>query len=301
MTSDNQAKPRRITIPFLIDVVLVSAADHILKIEESDAIDRLHSFNTTQLPGWVKFYFRATKFHDAERDLWFSPLEPASTPDYAKRLAYIEEKVNLGYSAEDVQHIASLLQNDAADDELSHAMVQVVNKRFFGAEIPHEICQAAGDTLKSLGDSLNPGKYKRGREGQKTVMAYCEHHLPKDVHILDIGHNIGEVVQVTTGALRALKANLDQSVETTFTKTHTLTEQVPRIAVKASTLGGLLSKPTTPGKTVFIYKISKAAAETGDLNFTFGSGSDDRQCVFRDFFMNFMTDVQQALKETAPA
>ncbi|MDJ0531650.1 MAG: hypothetical protein QNJ70_03990 [Xenococcaceae cyanobacterium MO_207.B15] len=65
-------------------------------------------------------------------------------------------------------------------------------------------------------------------------MSYCEHSLPKDVHILDVGHNIGEVVQAAAGSLKTLKNNLDKPVEDVFTE-YAPTPQVPRIAVKAST------------------------------------------------------------------
>ena len=123
-------------------------------------------------------------------------------------------------------------------------------------------------------------------------------HLDKDVHILDVGHNIGEVVQATAGALRILKANLDKPVEAIFTA-HAPTPQVPRIAVRTSKLGGLLWFPVRAGKTVVIFKVGKAAARTGNLFFTFGAGSSDRACVFKDFFLCFMKDLQRELRGEA--
>ncbi|MEM7033475.1 MAG: hypothetical protein AAF629_28245 [Chloroflexota bacterium] len=293
--TNNNAPPKRITIPFLIDLVIVSTEEHIRKVEQSEATDRLHVFETSALPWWVKFYFKATKFHDVERDLWFCPFEPTSNPDYVRRRMYLQEQVDHGYSSEDVQHIAGLLRSDVPDEVLAHAMVQVVNKRFFGEEIPQSMSQIAGDTLTDVEQAILPWKYSRGRVAQKSVMDYCEKHLADNVHILDIGHNIGEVVQTTAGALRILKENLNQQVETIFTN-HPLTPEVPRIAVKASTIDGLLRQPTTPGKTIFICKIGKAAAETGNLDFTFGTGEAERACVFKDFFVAFMTDVQCELK-----
>ena len=128
--------PLRITIPFLIDIIIVSDPDQIKKIENSGDVDRLHSYDTNSLPLWVKFYFRSTKFHDDERDLWFCPFEPTSNPTYQPRRAYLEEKTATGYSQEDVKEIAQLLRTGASDDVLAHAMVQVVNKRFFEQEIP---------------------------------------------------------------------------------------------------------------------------------------------------------------------
>ena len=295
--AESVLKPVRINIPFLIDVILVSEPEQIKKIETSGDVDRLHAYETKSLPWWVKFYFRATKFHDDERDLWFCPLESASNPTYRPRRAYLEEKVAENYSQEDVKKIAELLKTNASDEVLTHEMVQVVNRRFFGEEIPLSITKASNDTLNNFIDAIFPWKYKRAREAQKEIMNYCEHHLAKNVHILDIGHNIGEVVQATAGSLKILKDNLDKPIEEIFT-THAPTPQVPRIAIKSSTFDGLLSSPTTPGKTVLIFNVGKAAAKTRDLFFSFGSGSPDRACVFKDFFIAFMTDLQQELRES---
>ena len=70
----------RIRIPYLIDVIFVSDPEQIKRIEASGDVDRLHRYATVALPWWVRFYFRATRFHDAARDLWFLALEPASDP-----------------------------------------------------------------------------------------------------------------------------------------------------------------------------------------------------------------------------
>ena len=116
----------------------------------------------------------------------------------------------------------------------------------------------------------------------------------KDVHILDVGHNIGEVVQATAGSLQVLKNNQHRSVEDIFTE-HAPTEQVPRIAVRPSTFSGLLATPISPGETVIIFKIAEAAAKTKDIAFTFGTGESERACVFKDFFLNFMNDLKTEL------
>jgi hypothetical protein len=126
------------------------------------------------------------------------------------------------------------------------------------------------------------------------MMQYCARTLPPGVHLVDAGHNIGEVVQATAGSLKTLKNNLDQPIDKIFTA-HPPTPQVTRIAVKASTLGGILSSPTTPGKTVVIFKVGKAATQTQDLLFTFGAGRSERSCVFKDFFVSFMSDLQKEL------
>jgi hypothetical protein len=289
-------KPLRIKIPFLIDVIIVSDPVQIRLIEKSGAVDRLHSYDTNSLPWWVKFYFSSTKFHDNQRDLWFCPFESTNNSTYYSRLAYLEEKVALGYQPEDVKQIAELLRTNASDEVLAQAMVQVVNRRFFDRDIPLEITREAKDTVQKLTEAILPWKYMRGKKAQQKIMAYCEHSLPQDVHILDVGHNIGEVVQATTGGLRKLKDNLDQPIEQIFT-THAPTPQVPRIAIKSSTFDGMLRSPTTPGKTVLLLMIGKAAAQIHDISFTFSTGSSERECVFKDFFLQFMADLQQELKQ----
>jgi hypothetical protein len=288
--------PLRLKIPLLFDILFVSDPEHIRQIETSGEVDRIHRYETAALPWWVTFFFKATKFHDGTRDLWFCPLESTSNPSYSRRRAYLEAKVASGYSEGDVHKMAELLTANAADEELAHAMVQIVNHRFFAQEVPLPITQAAKYTLQNLGEAVWPWKYRRGRTSQQQIMDYCARTLPQDVHILDVGHNIGEVVQATAGALRRLKGNLDRPVEEIFT-THAPTPQVLRIATAASTFDGLLWLPTHAGHTIIILKIGRAAAQTGDILFTFSTGGTDRACVFKEFFLNFMQDLQRVLKE----
>ena len=291
-------KPRRITLPFLLDVVIVSDAAQIRQIEKSGDVDRLHAYATKALPKWVQLYFRSTKFHDAERDLWFCPFEASFDPTYPTRRAYLQAKSDEGYRQSDVERIAHLLQTNADDDVLVHEMVQIVNRRFFGKDIPPEMSEAAKHTVQRLTEAIIPMNYEQGVQAQTKLMNYCAHNLPEEVHILDVGHNIGEVVQATAGALKKLKQNINRSVEDIFTE-HAPTEQVPRIAVRSSTFDGLLDAPIKPGETVVIFKIAEAAAKTKDIWFTFGTGDAERACVFKDFFISFMHDLQQALKTEA--
>ena len=290
-----EQKPSRIKIPFLLDIVTVSDPEQIRQIETSGDVDRLHAYPTKELPWWVQFYFRSTKFHDHNRDLWFCPFEPTCEPTYPERRAYLEEKAAEGYSQADVQRIAQLLTTHATDDVLAHEMVQIVNKRFFQESIPHEITETAKYTVQEFTEAIVPPKYEQGVQSQAKIMNYCEHALPKDVHILDVGHNIGEVVQATAGSLKILQKNLHRPVEEIFTE-HAPTAQVPRIAVRSSTFDGLLDSPIKPKETIIIMKIAEAAAETQDIGFTFGTGDAERACVFKDFFLDFMKDLQTALK-----
>ncbi len=288
-------KPSRLTIPFLLDLVTVSDPEQIRRIEASGDVDRLHAYPTQDLPWWVQVYFRSTKFHDKNRDLWFCPFEPSFEPTYPQRRAYLEEKSNEGYSQADVQKIAALLKANVADDVLAYEMVQIVNQRFFGRAVPTEIAEAAKHTVQDFTGAVVPPNYAQGVKSQTQIMNYCEHALPKGVHILDVGHNIGEVVQATAGSLRRLQENVDRPIEDIFTE-FAPTAQVPRIAVRSSTLDGLLASPIAPGKTVIIFKVAEAAAKTKNIWFTFGTGDSDRACVFKDFFLNFMRDLQIALK-----
>lgn len=296
MFNATNSKPLRIRIPFVVDVIIVSNPETIRQMETSGDIDRLHVYDTASLPWWVKLYFPSTKFHDSQRDLWFCPFESTSNPTYQPRREYLEAKVATRYSQDDVKKIAELLRTNASDEVLAHEMVQVVNRRFFEKDIPEEMTQTAKYTVQEFTEALLPWKYLKGRKSQQKIMNYCEKNLGKDVHILDVGHNIGEVVQATAGSLRILKDNLDRPIEEIFSE-NAPTRQVPRIAVKSSTFDGLLSSPIVPGKTVVLFLIANAAAKTHDISFTFGTGSSERACVFKDFFLSFMQDLQQELKQ----
>ena len=288
--------PLRIRIPYVIDVILVSDPDQIKRIEGSGDVDRLHRYDTAALPWWVRLYFRATKFHDEERDLWFLPFESTADPDYDTRRAYLRQKVSTGYSQEDVKRIARLLQTNASEDVLAYEMAQIVNRRFLGEEIPRSITEEAKHTLQRFGEAIPPWRYVAARKSQKRIMTYCAQRLPPGVHTLDVAHNIGEVVQTAARTLRTLKADPGKPVEEILTS-DAPTPQVPRIAVRSSTFGGLLLFPTRPRETVILFQIGRAAAKTKDLFFTFGTGRSERACVFMDFFLAFARDVQTVLKE----
>jgi hypothetical protein len=193
-----------------------------------------------------------------------------------------------------VTHIADLLVSGVSDTLLAQAMVQVGDKRFFGKEIPPDICAAAKNTLQTLPEVALPWKYIRAVRSREAILEFCERSVEPGIHLLDVGHNIGEVVQSSTTALRHLDQNLDRPIEETFTR-YAPTAQVPRIAVRASRLDGLLRSPTTPGKTILILKNDQAAAQIGDLFYTFGTGKPERSCVFMGFFLDFMKELQVEL------
>ncbi|HSQ61384.1 MAG TPA: hypothetical protein VLT84_13345, partial [Acidobacteriota bacterium] len=79
------AAPKRVSLPGVCDIVFVSDPGQIRRVEESGDVDRLHRYETRELPWWIRRFFRATKFHHDRRDLWFCPMEPASNPTYAPR------------------------------------------------------------------------------------------------------------------------------------------------------------------------------------------------------------------------
>lgn len=288
--------PLRIWIPYVLDVIVVSDPDQIRRIEASGDVDRLHRYETAVLPWWVRLFFAATKFHDAERDLWFLPFEPTTDPTYAPRRAYLQREVAKGYTQEDVARIAGLVHANADEAVLAYEMVQVINRRFLGEEIPQSITEDAKRTVQSFGQALLPWRYVAARRAQRRIMAHCAGRLPPDVHVLDVAHNIGEVVQTAAHALKTLQANVGKSVDEIFTS-HAPTRQVPRIAVRSSTLDGLLLFPTRARQTVILFKIAKAAATAKDLFFTFGTGRSERACVFMEFFLAFARDLQNALRE----
>jgi hypothetical protein len=289
---------RRITIRSLVDVIVVSKPEHITCIEGSGKVDRLHKYGTKSVPFWAKTFFKATRFYDFKRDQWFLSLESNTIGEYGERYESVSAKVRDWYTQEDVETIADLLEAKADDETLARAITQVVNRRFFGQDVPPPITRAAERTLQKMGETLCPWKYFRGRAAQKRIMAYCAKTLDGNMNLVDIGHNIGATVQTATVALRRLQKHLNERVEDIFTE-DALTPVVPRIATEATDFNGLLRSDTTPGKTVLIYQIEKAAAESGEISFTFGAGLPARQCVFKDFFLAFMNDLKATLNDGA--
>jgi hypothetical protein len=288
--------PLRIYIPYVIDVIMVSDPEHIKRIEASGDVDRLHKYATASLPWWVRRYFRATRFHDDERDSWFLAFEASSDASYARRRTYLEDKLSTGYTPGDVDRIARLLLARADRDIVAYEMVQVVNRRFFGGEIPLRVTKGARHLLRRVGQAILPWKYLRARRWRKQIADQCARSIAGDVHLVDVVHNISQIVQATARGLEILRDNLDKPVAEIFTSHH-LTPDVPRIAVRSSKLDNLLLFPTRPAKTVVIFKIGKAAAKTRDLLFTFSTGRPERACVFQGFFLAFMRDLQQALRK----
>lgn len=97
-SSQSSSKPRRIAIPRLLDLIIVTDPEQIKRIDTSGEVDRLHAYDTVSLLWWVRFYFKGTKFHDNERDLWFCPFEPTSNSSYQPKRDYLEEKVATSFN-----------------------------------------------------------------------------------------------------------------------------------------------------------------------------------------------------------
>ena len=211
------------------------------------------------------------------------------TPPTPGVSADLREKVEAGYTPGDVKTIADLLIANVDDETLSQAMVQVVNRRFFGQEIPPPITRAAKNTLQKLGQAVFPWKYKLAIQSREQIMEFCERTLEKKVHILDVGHNIGEVVQATAGAAPSEGEPRPAHRGNLYTIWPHRSGSPDRHT--ASKLDGLLWF-TSPRQTVVILKVAKAAATSHDLYFTFGTGKPERACVFMPFFLAFMKDLQ---------
>ena len=145
-----------------------------------------------------------------------------------------------------------------------------------------------------------PWKYLRALRSREAILEFCEPIVEPGVNILDVGHNIGEAVQSSTPGLRRLLDHLDRPIEETFTST-CRPPRSPGSRSALRSLGGLLRFPITPGKTIVILKVAKAAAATGDLHYTFGTGKPERSCVFMGFFLDFTRDLQAELNQRGAA
>ena len=180
-------------------------------------MDRLNAFGSESMPFWVRRFFEATRFYYPKRDLWFL-LTGTGEHGHQERRACLESKVDQWYTPQDVETIADLLEAKADDETLAHAMAQIVNRRFFGRDLPRSITRTANYTLQEFKEVRFPRKYLRARAAQKRIMAYCERTLGSSAHLVDFGHNVGETVQTTSVALRALYDNLNTPVEEIFTQ-----------------------------------------------------------------------------------
>jgi hypothetical protein len=288
--------PLRVRIPFVMDTVIVFAADHIRQIEASDDVGPMHALPTSTLPRWLMSTFPSTRYYDVDRDRWFCAFEPAMAPGCPERRSYQARQMASGYRPDDVVRLADLLSRDADDEELGHALVQIVVQRFVDGEIPRSVTDAAARAATTtLEVFLQPWSRPRTRRAQQEVSRYCAHAVKPEAHSADIGHHLGNAVHVMLPALRHVTGSLDQPVEQVLAE-NAPTSLLPRIALKASTLGGLLRKPAVPGRTVIFYKIGDAAAETGDMLFVFAAGLPDRYCSGKDFVLNLMKDVHRELR-----
>ncbi|CAM9334591.1 unnamed protein product [Ectocarpus sp. 12 AP-2014] len=229
----------------------------------------------------------------------FVPLTSASDPNYEHRRTYIEEMVKDGVAEEDVKKIAYLMHTGAPQDELERAVVNGVNRRFFGRDIPADIVEHSSKTANTIGDALSSGYFPTLRH-QGKVMDFIEQNneLHQGCPVADFSHHIGAAAQLLTPSCQFLHKEKDRSraILDIFTQSDMpMTVATPRIAIKDSTLGGLLKKPAKAKWTIFILNIRQAAAETKDSLFTFGAGVDKRQCAFRFAFQKLMADLQTEL------
>eukprot|EP00884_Botryococcus_braunii_P020123 jgi/Botrbrau1/6795/Bobra.0057s0027.1 len=114
----------------------------------------------------------------------------------------------------------------------------------------------------------------------------------------DYIHNIASAAKEARQTVMSLVASPNVPLEELFTKASNCpVKAVPRIALKETTLNGLLSKPALPGKTVFFFVSPVAAEKYKNLYFTFGSGAEYRSCPFLPFWKSLMTDLQTNLQK----
>ncbi|CAN0152582.1 unnamed protein product [Ectocarpus sp. 6 AP-2014] len=289
----------RVDIPFVIDRILVTDAELIRKIADHPDVDRVHGVPTKERPWWINAYFPATRFIDRQDEM-FVPLTSTSDPNYEHRRTYVEEMVKDGVAEEDVKKIAYLMHTGAPQDELERAVVNGVNRRFFGQDIPADIVEHSSKTANTIGDALSSGYFPTLRH-QGKVMDFIEQNneLHQGCPVADFSHHIGAAAQLLTPSCQFLHKEKDRSraILDIFTQQGDMpmTVATPRIAIKDSTLGGLLKKPAKAKWTMFILNIRQAAAETKDSLFTFGAGVDKRQCAFRFAFQKLMADLQTEL------
>jgi hypothetical protein len=105
-------------IPFIpIDVVLISRASQIRTAIADEGVGRLHAITTPELPYWVGFVSRLTRFFATRGPdgSWFLPFESGETNEYKRRkgghidvLGTLEAPKGEDYVVDDVQRVIQL-------------------------------------------------------------------------------------------------------------------------------------------------------------------------------------------------
>ncbi|CAM9265978.1 unnamed protein product [Pylaiella littoralis] len=288
----------RLNIPFVLDRINVTDPELIKKITVHSDIDRVHGVPTEDKPWWIKAYFPTTRFLDRDDEM-FVPLTSTRDPRYMKRRTYVTDRVEDGVDAEDVRKIAYLMHSGAPQDELERAVVNGVNRRFYGKDVPEDVVESAGKTADKLADAVT-SLYFPAVHHQGKVMDFIEsnNELHGGCPVADFSHHIGAAVQLLTPSCQFLHKEKDRTrpILDIFTQNDMpMTVQTPRIALRDTTLDGLLDEPAKANWTVFILQIREAAAATKDSLFTFGAGVDERQCAFKFAFQKLMADLQAEL------
>ena len=112
--------------------------------------------------------------------------------------------------------------------------------------------------------------------------------------VADIAHPIFALMLFSPTILQAIIDSPADDIGTIFCGIG-LTKDVPRMTLRDSTLGGLLSQhsPARAGKTIVVLNIRSAAQETNDLVYSFSGGPGQDTCCAKFFLLDFFAEVQQ--------
>jgi hypothetical protein len=260
------------------------------------------------LPWILQTFFSSGRFHHDPYG-WFLALVDGKSPSYADRRALLDEK--FAHGSHDIsayaKKAAELLrqpESKESDKELYMTFLNALATRFTPDGYPDDIADEASKQLKSQGESFNPIKVHRSKNGIGKVCKYSEDFLRESGDLakagekcpIDVGHMAFAGQLHFVPSLRELAKDPNQKVEEMFARLGRV-ENVPRMTLSDSTLGGVLEEPAIAKKTFILLDIKSAAMETLDSAFAFGTGDNERRCACEPAIVEFVEAVQVELQK----
>lgn len=295
----------RIQIGFLgIDIVTVTgarAAAHAIATGDLVRVGEAVPIEQIQWP--IRRYFNLSRFGSPSHGL-FLPMRPEKDEAYASRKhleAAFAPDVYPALHRHAVETARLLIDphNLPDDKTLGGAFAHAIADRF--GIFPDDIADAAANQTEGILDSFKPWTVLRGKPALEKVYKYVEESIVKDrgipkESVVDFAHAILAPFVNGPSVLREVARDPYKPTDKLFTDLGKV-EQVMRMTTRETTLGGMLPKnnPVLPRYTIVRVNISEASKETGDLAWSFGSGTTHRRCAAEDEILRYTHMVQEEL------
>lgn len=217
----------------------------------------------------------------------------SSDPSYAARLSAVQTQLSSGFTPSQVARLSQLIHSDS---DLEHVAVEccklVAELLLPGVDIPDHIARDAFGTATTPDVVFKPREYLRCRKRRHNVERFVREVRPEEKYVVDVAHNLGAAAQgMSTAVMRLRKGEKGEGVQQRMAR-EPVVEGVMRVCAKDAEIDELGMVPK--GKVV---RLMIGHAEKVERNgmFLFGTGTEDRQCPFRDLFLQA---AGKALSET---